>query len=220
MSVAVKDPFSRPHVAIPDTVELRGPADADHFRVKVGRYGDRFYTDPLEADTIAPTSEATFPSVSTCKKASGSDWSFVALKRVSTAMDAAPYNKLADWKPADRYEGLKAVNKNGLNAAAQRSNCSAPSPSSSTTQPMAGEPPRLAAAASRRNSPYTVGANSGSQPPPIRWTELTTALSASFAARALGGTEQRLLRRRQLQCTPAVPDGAGRLRRRRLPGPH
>jgi hypothetical protein len=36
---------------------LKGPADADHFRVKVGRYGDRWYTDPLPACGIAPASD-------------------------------------------------------------------------------------------------------------------------------------------------------------------
>lgn len=118
--IAVTDPFSRPRVAIPDTVELRGPADADHFRVKVGRYGDRWYTDPLDGDHIAPASDATFPSVSTCKKASGSDWSFVALKRVATAMDTEKYAKLAQWPWGDRYEALKAINKLGLNGAAHR----------------------------------------------------------------------------------------------------
>jgi hypothetical protein len=29
---------------------LHGPADADAFRVKVGRYYDRHYFDPLPAD--------------------------------------------------------------------------------------------------------------------------------------------------------------------------
>ena len=33
---------------------IRSPADPDAFRVKVGRYGDRHYHDPLPDDTEAP----------------------------------------------------------------------------------------------------------------------------------------------------------------------
>lgn len=100
--------------------ELRGPADADHFRVKVGRYGDRWYTEQLPTCVVAEASEWIGPSISICKKASGNDWSFVALKRVAEAMETEKYRNLARWPYADRYEALKAINKVGLNAAAQR----------------------------------------------------------------------------------------------------
>ena len=98
---------------------LRGPSDADHFRVEVGRYGDRWYTDPLAADERWTASEATWPSVSTVKKASGDDWSFVALKRVADELDARP-DRLTGLDHAGRYETLKAINKLGLDAAARR----------------------------------------------------------------------------------------------------
>lgn len=101
---------------------LRGPADADNFRVKVGRYNDRWYCDPLPADTIAsvtPDNEV-FPSVSTCKKASGSDWSYVALKRVAAAIDTPTYNRLDQQPYEHRYEALKTINKLGLEAAGRR----------------------------------------------------------------------------------------------------
>lgn len=48
---------------------LRGPADADHFRVKVGRYGDRWYHDPLPACDVAPACTDEWPSVSIVKNA-------------------------------------------------------------------------------------------------------------------------------------------------------
>ena len=98
---------------------LRGPTDPDHFRVAVGRYGDRWYHDPLPADDLHPTTTAAWPSVSTCKKASGSDWSFVALKRVNAALDERP-NRFDGMNADERYEALKAINKLGLSSAASR----------------------------------------------------------------------------------------------------
>lgn len=114
------DPFTGGRMAPPATVELRGPADADHFRVAVGRYNDRWYCDPLPGCDIAPAWEGTAPSVSTVKKASGSDWSFVALKRVADAIDTPQYARLDQQAHDHRYEALKAINKLGLSAAAQR----------------------------------------------------------------------------------------------------
>jgi hypothetical protein len=98
---------------------LRGPADADNYRVKVGRYNDRWYTDPLPACDIAPASEATYPSVSTVKKASGTDWSFVALKRVAEALRDKP-DCLGGLDYLACYESLKSINKLGLERAANR----------------------------------------------------------------------------------------------------
>lgn len=48
---------------------LRGPADADAFRVKVGRYGDRFYHDPLPSCPVADATDEVWPSVSAVKNA-------------------------------------------------------------------------------------------------------------------------------------------------------
>ena len=98
---------------------LLGPADADHFRIKVGRYGDRWYCDPLPADSMWPAWEGSVPSISTVKKASGSDWSFVALKRVNEALEQRP-TRFDGMNAAERYESLKAINKLGLSAAALR----------------------------------------------------------------------------------------------------
>lgn len=48
---------------------LRGPAHPDTFRVKVGRYGDRFYIDPLPADATWDATDEQWPSVSIVKNA-------------------------------------------------------------------------------------------------------------------------------------------------------
>jgi hypothetical protein len=98
---------------------LLGPADADHFRIKVGRYGDRWYCDPLPGDRCWAAWDGSVPSISTIKKASGSDWSFVALKRVNEALEQRP-TRFDGMSAAERYEALKAINKLGLSAAAQR----------------------------------------------------------------------------------------------------
>jgi hypothetical protein len=88
---------------------LRGPADADHYRVKVGRYGERWYQDG---------DNGPYPSITTVKKASGSDWTYVALKRVSVADDdLATMHKL---DPEVRYARLKTINDFGLKTAGGR----------------------------------------------------------------------------------------------------
>jgi hypothetical protein len=68
-------------------IQLRPPADADNYRVKAGRFGDRFYTDPLPADaTWASTSDDDiYPAISTVKKATGQDWSKAMAKRLAKA---------------------------------------------------------------------------------------------------------------------------------------
>jgi hypothetical protein len=99
---------------------LLGVADASHFRVKVGRYGDRWYADPLPADDIAPAApDEAWPSISTVKKASGNDWSYVAMKRAAHA-PLADLELLPTLDPARRYDALKSINAHGLNVAAGR----------------------------------------------------------------------------------------------------
>jgi hypothetical protein len=93
---------------------ILGPADANHYRVKVGRYGDRWYCDPLPACDIADATDAVWPSVSTIKKASGNDWTFVGLKRVAYSDMPLP------TEPEVRYETLKTINSHGLKVAAGR----------------------------------------------------------------------------------------------------
>jgi hypothetical protein len=106
-------PFER------SATSLLGPADADHFRIAVGRYGDRWYCDPLPADDVWPAWDGVVPSISTIKKASGSDWSFVAMKRINEALEQRPTH--FDGMDFDaRYEAMKAINKLGLGAAAKR----------------------------------------------------------------------------------------------------
>jgi len=98
---------------------LMGPSNADHYRVKIGRYGDRWYADPLPADDIAAVTDDAFPSVSTIKKAHGSDWTFVGLKRVALALEDDP-RCLDGLDLTDRYERLKVINKSGLRKAQDR----------------------------------------------------------------------------------------------------
>jgi hypothetical protein len=98
---------------------LRGPEHADNYRVKVGRYGDRWYRDPLPADALAPDAldDESYPSVSIVKGASGKDWTYVALKRVAHADDLADIARKGYW---ERYERLKVINSLDLSAAQRR----------------------------------------------------------------------------------------------------
>lgn len=106
-------PFER------SATSLLGPADADHFRIAVGRYGDRWYCDPLPADEVWPAWDGVVPSISTIKKSSGSDWSYVAMKRINEALEQRPTH--FDGMDFDaRYEAMKAINKLGLGGAAKR----------------------------------------------------------------------------------------------------
>jgi hypothetical protein len=61
----------------PPTV-MRGPEHADNYRIKVGRYKDRWYRDPLPATAVpardAALTDEAYPSVSIVKGASGKDW--------------------------------------------------------------------------------------------------------------------------------------------------
>lgn len=68
-------------------IELLGPTDADHFRVQSGRWGDRFYVDPLSADDTWPetSQDDIYPAISTVKKATGQDWSKAMAKRLAKA---------------------------------------------------------------------------------------------------------------------------------------
>lgn len=68
-------------------IQLRPPADADNYRVQAGRFGDRFYTDPLPADDTwdATSDDDIYPAISTVKKATGQDWSKAMAKRLAKA---------------------------------------------------------------------------------------------------------------------------------------
>lgn len=118
MTIILPQPNQRPR---PPATVLQGPADADAFRVKVGRYGDRWYTDSLPGCDIASASEWVGPSVSQVKKAKpfeGAD--FVALKRAALRMTAGDYKLDTSTTYEDLYDRLKSINKLGLQAAGQR----------------------------------------------------------------------------------------------------
>lgn len=98
---------------------LMGPADADHFRVKVGRYGDRWYTDPLPGCPIAEASDWKGPAYSIVKGAAGKDWSFVSIGRAVDDMAAHP-DKYTQVDRDALYDLANSANKRGLNTAAGR----------------------------------------------------------------------------------------------------
>ncbi|HXH35024.1 MAG TPA: hypothetical protein VNJ54_11500 [Plantibacter sp.] len=111
----------------PPSVELRGPADADHFRIKVGRYNDRWYTEPLPSCPIAEASDWQGPSYSIVKGASGKDWSFVSLGRAADDIashrtdDSANYRGPYATSSRERiYDLLTSANKHGLSQAGGR----------------------------------------------------------------------------------------------------
>lgn len=92
---------------------------ADNFRVSVGRYGDRWYCDPLPACDLMPATDATWPSVSTVKKASGSDWSYVAMRRCAADLAAHP-QRYVGMDAEQLYAAFQNANKDGLGKAAAR----------------------------------------------------------------------------------------------------
>lgn len=103
----------------PPTV-LRGPQHADNYRIKVGRFKERWYRDPLPGDAIAPAvtdDDEAYPSVSSVKGASGKDWSFVSLKRIAHADDLS---EIAAKGFYERYERFKVINQLDLTAAMRR----------------------------------------------------------------------------------------------------
>jgi hypothetical protein len=105
---------------------LRGPADPDHYRVKVGRYGDRWYTDPLPTCPIADgatiwadSSDWQGPSWSIVKGAAGKDWSYVTNKRNGHTA-RAELERIAGLEPDERTAAFNLINKRGLEQAGGR----------------------------------------------------------------------------------------------------
>lgn len=97
---------------------LLGPADADHFRTKVGRYGDRWYCDPLPGCDIAAATEDVWPSISAVKGAvpfAAAD--YVAMRRCSTAIAIADAEDKPTFQggPDQVYEQLKVAEKHYRN---------------------------------------------------------------------------------------------------------
>ena len=87
---------------------LRGPADADQYRVKVGKYKERWYCDPLPECRIAPATADVWPSISGVKSAvpfAAAD--YVAMRRCADRFAG----QTLDADPDDVYEQFKAADK-------------------------------------------------------------------------------------------------------------
>ncbi|WP_395160414.1 hypothetical protein [Ilumatobacter sp.] len=104
-------------------IELRPPADADNYRVKAGRFGDRFYCDPLPADPVwgATGDNEIYPSISTVKKAVGTDWSRAMAKRLSQSPSQLVEIGNVD-NEFERKERINLLSAAGLNKAGDRGN--------------------------------------------------------------------------------------------------
>lgn len=87
---------------------IHGPSTADNFRVKVGRYGDRWYTDPLPACELADASDWHGPSVSATKPPFANK--YVPMKSIASMTDA-DWQRLAAQSVDDRYEAIKLHDK-------------------------------------------------------------------------------------------------------------
>lgn len=109
-----------PHIPIPAS-SLRGPADAENFRIQHGRYGTRWYVDPLPADDkwSADDEENRYPAISTVKKAVGQDWTRVGLKRVAETVAKRP-DRFMGMDATEIYDAMVADNERGLRRAAGR----------------------------------------------------------------------------------------------------
>lgn len=84
---------------------LRGPADADHYRVKVGRFGTRWYIDPLPGCEIADASDWQGPSISTTKPPFANK--YVPMKTIAEIANTE-WARLAGVDAAQRYEAIKS----------------------------------------------------------------------------------------------------------------
>lgn len=98
---------------------LRPPHDPEQFRVKVGRWGERFYIDRLPADGTWEPMDTPVPSVTTVKKA----WPKFFSKLAADTVAACAYDERATWQRMDRaaaVEWLAAADKRRLKKASNR----------------------------------------------------------------------------------------------------
>jgi hypothetical protein len=118
VTIILPQPNQRPR---PPATVLQGPADADAFRVKVGRYRERFYCDPLPACDLADATDESWPSVSKIKGAKPFEGAnYVAMKRIANGIvDGSFTAQAADGFDA-LYERFKSADKLGLMAAGNR----------------------------------------------------------------------------------------------------
>lgn len=104
---------------------FRGPTDPEQFRIKVGRYKERHYFDPLPADDTweaEDPNEDPYPSVSTIKKVSARDFSPVAARRVAefAVANFATLAPIVKNSPDAAVDLLIGADKRGLNVASAR----------------------------------------------------------------------------------------------------
>lgn len=89
------------------TAVLRGPADPDAFRVKVGRYKERWYHDPLPACPIAPATEDAWPSASAVKGA----WPKYLTTWAAREAATCAVNDANIWKPMPTPAAVEYIAK-------------------------------------------------------------------------------------------------------------
>lgn len=99
---------------------LRGPADAEQYRLKVGRYHDRWYNERLPACPIADATDEVWPAWSTIKNAAGKDWSFTANKRNGHTDQRELFRIAGLEDPDERTKAFNGINKKGLKQAQGR----------------------------------------------------------------------------------------------------
>lgn len=104
-----------------DSATLRGPAHPDDFRVKVGRFNDRWYVDPLPGCELAPAAgpDDIWPSVSGVKKAAGRDWTWTSFERAAAYLETRR-NELEGMNAAEIHGRLMEINKAGMGRASGR----------------------------------------------------------------------------------------------------
>ncbi len=91
----------------------------NEFRVSHGRYGSLWYRDALPACAIAEPDTDDRVSVSIVKKASGSDWSNVTIKRIASALEENP-GRFAGLNAYEIGQEMRRINTEGLRGAATR----------------------------------------------------------------------------------------------------
>lgn len=87
--------------------KLRPPAHPENFRVKVGRYGDRWYIDRLLADALWTPMTDPVPSVSTVKGA----WPKVLHYWAANEVSAFAVDNVESWRNLDRQAAIDLLKK-------------------------------------------------------------------------------------------------------------
>jgi hypothetical protein len=103
--------LTTPPPLTPPPGALRAPTDANNYRVKVGRWGERWYCDPLPGCAIADATDEVWPSVTTVGKANGWPWGIVAnttAKRIAQSNELAA---IAAQPPEARLKRLKGIDE-------------------------------------------------------------------------------------------------------------